>query len=234
MLDELRAEELHRIQMKVGDCRRQLEANADAIRTADRTIGDLTEGIEELGDARGRLDSLPVPADDLSSAALVVASNQSQLNKQEAHNLATAGNTAEADRNKLRTLVSDLVARLERSLCVPNSRNSEAIQPLDEALGRVAKEVASLAAQIDGCLANSETLIRHTAEEILPLHKAQEAEYADLQERNHIAGTAIRERTAAQQAVASLETLERKRTAAQEQRRQSAGPTQGVEGRLPT
>jgi ABC-type lipoprotein export system ATPase subunit len=230
LLDELRAEELHRIQMKVSEYRRQLEANADAIRTADRTISDFTERMEELGDARVRLGSLPKPSDDLSSAALVTASKQSQINKEEARNLAEVRKAAEDSRSNLKALRSELVARLERSLCVSSSRNSEAIEPLDEALRRVATEVADLAAQIDSCLANSETLIRRTAEELLTLHKAQEAEYADLQERNHVAGIAIREHTAAQQAVASLESVERRRTEAQEQLRQLREQRKEIKG----
>ena len=53
LLDELRSEEMRTIHMSLAESTRALEANADRIRTAQRTIEDLTEQIEELGDVRG-------------------------------------------------------------------------------------------------------------------------------------------------------------------------------------
>src|SRR5215471_15959903 len=47
LLDELRSEQMRSIQMSLGESARALEANADRIRTAQRTVQDLTEQIEE-------------------------------------------------------------------------------------------------------------------------------------------------------------------------------------------
>src|ERR1051326_7559831 len=55
LLDELRSEQMRSIQLSLGESGRALEANADRIRTTQRTIDDLTEQIEELGEARARL-----------------------------------------------------------------------------------------------------------------------------------------------------------------------------------
>lgn len=230
LLDELRAEELHGIQMKVSEYRRQLEANADAIRNAERIINDLTERIEELGDARVRLASLPKTEDDMSSTALVTASKQSQINMQEARSVSETDKAVKGCRNSLKELVSKLVVTLNRPLSLPNSRNSDIIEALDKALAGVAREIEKLTTQIENTLVDSETLIRCTANELFTQHKAQEAEYGELQQKNHIAGNAIKERTAAQQAVASLETLERERKTAQEQLVRLREQRKGIKG----
>src|SRR6266403_3870705 len=48
LLDELRSEQMRAIQLSLTESARALEANADRIRAAQRTIQDLTEQIEEL------------------------------------------------------------------------------------------------------------------------------------------------------------------------------------------
>src|SRR5215470_16013887 len=58
LLDELRSEQMRAIQLSLGESTRALEGNADRIRTAQRTIQDLTEQIEELGDVRTRLSAM--------------------------------------------------------------------------------------------------------------------------------------------------------------------------------
>src|SRR5262249_15963719 len=62
LLDELRSEQMRSIHMSLAESARTLEANADRIRTARKTIDDLTEQIEELGDVRARLNAL-APSD---------------------------------------------------------------------------------------------------------------------------------------------------------------------------
>ena len=62
LLDDLRSEQMRSIHLSLGESARALETNADRIRTAQRSIGDLTKQIEELGDVRGRLSEL-APSD---------------------------------------------------------------------------------------------------------------------------------------------------------------------------
>ena len=216
LLDELRAEDLHAIQMKVSEYRRQLEANADAVKSADRAIRDLTERIEELGDARGRLSALPKTADDLSSTSLLAAAKQAQTNTQEARNISEVGKATSASRHTIHESISSLVAKFEQPLRLELSANGQAIEPLELGLREIARDVADFAAKIDERIANAVDLVRQAQESLAGLHKVQEAAYADLQEKNHIAGAAIKERTAAQQAVSTLEALERERAEAQE------------------
>src|SRR5262245_27249441 len=82
LLDELRSEQMRSIHMSLGESARALEGNADRIRTARRTIDDLTEQIEELGDVRARLSAL-APSDRESAEDFVQLSRQQQLDQRE-------------------------------------------------------------------------------------------------------------------------------------------------------
>src|ERR1700751_5798493 len=58
LLDELRSEQMRTIHLSLAESSRALEANADRIRAAQRTITDITEQTEEFGDVRTRLSAL--------------------------------------------------------------------------------------------------------------------------------------------------------------------------------
>ena len=75
--------------MSLGDSARALEANADRIRTVQRTIGDLTEQMEELGDVRARLSALG-PSDRESAEDSIRLSRQQQLDQREIAKLDSA------------------------------------------------------------------------------------------------------------------------------------------------
>src|SRR5712671_8065928 len=70
LLDELRSDQMRTIHMSLAESTRALETNADRIKTAQRTIDDLTEQIEELGDVRARLSALE-PSDRESTEDFV-------------------------------------------------------------------------------------------------------------------------------------------------------------------
>src|SRR2546428_6253217 len=89
LLDELRSEKMRSIHLSLGESARALETNADRIRTAQRSIGDLTEQIEELGDVRGRLSEL-APSDRESAEDFVRLSRQQQLDQREIAKLDSA------------------------------------------------------------------------------------------------------------------------------------------------
>src|SRR5262249_16501989 len=62
LLDELSSEQMGTIHLSLAESARALDANADRIRAAQRTIQNLTEQTEELGDVRARLSAL-APSD---------------------------------------------------------------------------------------------------------------------------------------------------------------------------
>jgi energy-coupling factor transporter ATP-binding protein EcfA2 len=214
LLDELQVEELHAIQTSLSEHRRSLEGNADAIRSAERTIADSSERIEELGDARGRLAALPATADDESSANLLVVAKQQQFNESETRQLAASI----ANTQKFRRAAGDLIAGYAKSLyqpvTVPDSANATVVQQLEADLGIAAKKVESILSELDRLAESVENRTRKVAEEILVRHASQAAEYASQQEQHQVAGAAVRERTAAQQAVALLESFEKQRSEA--------------------
>jgi hypothetical protein len=80
LLDALRSEQMRTIHLSLAESARALDANADRIRTAQRTSQDLTEQIEELGDVRARFSAL-APSDREPSADFVRLSRQQQHNQ---------------------------------------------------------------------------------------------------------------------------------------------------------
>src|SRR5437764_9232519 len=88
LLDELRSEQMRTIHLSLAESARALEANADRIRAAQRTIQDLTEQAEEVGDVRARLNAL-APSDREPTADFVRLSRQQQLNQRETTKLDT-------------------------------------------------------------------------------------------------------------------------------------------------
>src|ERR1700746_720596 len=67
LLDELCSERMRTIHLSLAESARALDANADGVRAAQRTIEDLTEQAEELGDVRARFSAL-APSDREPSA----------------------------------------------------------------------------------------------------------------------------------------------------------------------
>jgi serine phosphatase RsbU (regulator of sigma subunit) len=82
LLDELRSEQMRTIHLSLAESARALDASADRIRTTQRTIQDLTEQIEELGDVRAQLSAI-VASDREPTADFVRLSRQQQLNQRE-------------------------------------------------------------------------------------------------------------------------------------------------------
>jgi len=133
LLDELRSEQMRTIQMSLAESTRALETNADHIRTAQRTIEDLTEQIEELGDARAGLSAL-APSDRESSADFVRLSRQQQLNQREVakldsadRDLRTLGQTLEQLRRESQNVFA---ARLAEE----QSANADTLRHYDDLL----------------------------------------------------------------------------------------------------
>jgi energy-coupling factor transporter ATP-binding protein EcfA2 len=220
LLDELRADELHEIQLQVSKHRRLLEANADAIYSTEKAIGDVNERIEELGDARAQLNALPVPSDDESSNALVEASRQQQSNREESQNIEETCSATARFRVALKELIAEHAGQMRRPLSVPESQNSATLSPLYQHLARAAEIIIELGDRIDNEAADTQKYLESTKENLRVLHTTQDADFARLQEKNQAVGAAVRDRARAQQSVARLETLERQRTLAHEKLRE--------------
>src|SRR3954451_601884 len=133
LLDELRSEQMRTIHLSLGEGMRALEANADRIRTIQRTIEDLTEQIEELGDVRGRLSAL-APSERESSADFVRLSRQQQLNQREITRLDSADRDLKTLEEHLEQLRKEAQLVFAARLAEEQSANAEILRRYDDLL----------------------------------------------------------------------------------------------------
>lgn len=215
LLDELRADELRDINLALGDRRRELEANAAKIEAAERLAADLIEQIEELGDARAKLGSLPPPPEGHDSDGLTRSARQQKANAREMRNFGGAETLIEQYQKNLQKLIQENRSALLQDLGVEGSANGdilrEAQQLLDAAVIAANKSVEQVAENL-GEAAERFRGVRSRLEEA---HAEQAEEFARLEEQNQTAGQTIRERAALEQAVAKLDDLELKRREAE-------------------
>ena len=210
LLDELRSEPMRTIQLSLAESTRGLDTNADRIRTAQRTIADLTEQIEELADVRARLSAL-APSDRESSADFVRLSRQQQLNQREITKL----DSAERD---LRTLGQNLeqlrreaqivfVARLAEE----QSANADALRPYEDRLRASLAPVEKNLSAIHTRIREAEGTLAQARQSIAESHTNHAAELTKLTVLNQAASEQGRLRAALEQQVAKLEALEQQR-----------------------
>lgn len=212
LLDDLREDEFREIMLVLAESRRALDANADAVGACRRLIRDLTEQIEEIGDAKSRLAALPPAPGGAISTQLVRFTQELQ---------ATDADIRDLD---------DLIVRLEnwkasvgkfgdeqkRRFLKPAARESSVnkqlvLQAWETIVGLSAfseNHLKELISKIDATIG---TLSHHRGE-IEKVKAHQTAQTSQLQQENSVAGQSIRERTAAEQAVEKLVNLEKRRS----------------------
>src|SRR5260370_18679043 len=133
LLDQLRSEQMRTIQLSLAETTRAQETNADRIRSAQRTIDDLTEQIEELGDVRAGLSAL-APSDRESSADFVRLSRQQHFNQRSLAEL----DSADRERTKLGQTLEQLRKESHRvftaRLAEEQSSNAGTLRRYDDPL----------------------------------------------------------------------------------------------------
>jgi energy-coupling factor transporter ATP-binding protein EcfA2 len=214
LLDELRGEAFRAILLTLADQRRGLEANADAIRAAERLIADLTEQIEELGDARARLASLPALTNDGAPGNLVRASEQERANARESKSIANLLKLLSQYRTELFQHEQRYRTELQQETEVKESANADlvkdAVASVKALIGAADDQLVIITNEIE----RAEKVLMQIESKLRDAHASQKAEYDRLQEQNLAASEAIRERTATEQAVAKLNALESQRSEA--------------------
>src|SRR6516162_2640335 len=133
LLDELRSEQMRSIHVSLGESARALEGNADRIRTARRTIDDLTEQIEELGDVRARLSALG-PSDRESAEDFVQLSRQQQLDQREMAKLDAIDRDLKTLGETLERLTRDAQRVFAAHLTEEQSANADTLRRYDKLL----------------------------------------------------------------------------------------------------
>src|SRR5215469_14204363 len=214
LLDELRSEQMRNINLSLAESTRALEANADRIRTAQRTIDDLTEQIEELGDVRARLSALG-PSDHESAEDFVQLSRQQQSDQREItkldsadRDLKTLGETLERLRREARNVFT---ARLTEE----QSANADTLRHYDKLLAIFLPPVEKNLSAIQSRIVEAQNTLAQARQSVAEIHRSHAGDLARLTALNQAASEQARVRSSLEQQVAKLEALEQQRVEVQ-------------------
>jgi len=210
LLDELRSEQMRSIQLSLAESARALDANADHIRTAQRTAQDLTEQMEELGDVRARLSALG-PPDREPSADFVRLSRQQQLNQREIAKLDTSERDLKALSQTVDQLRREAQVAFKARLADEQSANAKALRRYDDrlaaSLAAVEEHTSAITAEIDKSL----DTVAQARQSIAEAHTSHAGELSRLTALNQAASEQARVRATLEQQVARLQALEEQR-----------------------
>jgi energy-coupling factor transporter ATP-binding protein EcfA2 len=213
LLDELRSEQMRSVHLSLAESARALEANADRIKAAQRTIDDLTEQIEELGDVRARLSALG-PSDRESAEDFVQLSRQQQLDQREIakldsadRDLKTLGETLERLRREAQNVFT---ARLTEE----QSANADTLRRYDKLLAASMAPVEKHLSGIQTKIRDAQSALEQARQTVAEVHTSHAGDLARLNALNQAATEQARVRASLEQQVAKLEGLEQQRVEA--------------------
>ena len=210
LLDELRSEQMRTIHLSLADSARALDANADRIRTAQRTIQDLTEQIEELGDVRARLSAL-APSDREPTADFVRLSRQQQLDQREVNKLDTANRNLETLSETLEQLRRNAQLAFKVRFAEKPSANAELLARYDDLLEVSLKAVEKNISSISSRIREAQDIVAQARQSIAHAHTGHANELAKLTALNQAASEHAQMRATLEQQVAKLQGLEEQR-----------------------
>jgi len=210
LLDELRSEQMRSIQLSLGESTRALEANADRIRTAQRTVQDLTEQIEELGDVRVRLSAI-APSDRESGADFGRLTRQQQLNQREIAKLDSAERDLKTLEQSLDRLRGEAQGVFAARLVEEQSANVETLRTYDDRLKASLAPVEKQISAIHTRIRDAKGTLAQARERIAEIHTGHAGELTKLTALNQAASEQARMRASLEQQVARLEALEQQR-----------------------
>jgi len=210
LLDELRSEQMRTIHLSMTERARALEANADRIRAAQRTIQDLTEQTEELGDVRARLSAL-APSDREPTADFVRLSRQQQLNQREITKLDTADRDLRTLGQNLDQLRRDTQLAFKGRLAEEQSANAKILRRYDDQLAASLGKVEEHVTAISGQIREAQDTLAQARQSITQAHASHGSELARLTALNQVASEHARVRATLEQQVAKLQGLEEQR-----------------------
>ena len=198
------------IHLSLAESTRALETNGDRIRTAQRTIEDLTEQIEELGDVRGRLSAL-APSDRESSADFVRLSRQQQLNQREIAKLDSADRDLRTLAQTLEQMRREAQSVFAARLAEEQSANADTLRRYDDLLAAPLGPVDKHLSAINGKIREAQNTLAQARQVITEIHTTHAGELAKLNAVNQAASEQARLRASLEQQVAKLEALEQQR-----------------------
>lgn len=219
LLDELAEDQLRNTYTSISERKRALDANSDQIKSLQRTILDLAEQIEEIGDVRARLTALSPEIDDAPSAEYSKALKQQQCNQREQKQLdllAAAFGKMKAEVVSFGFKVADVaIDKLQE----PGSANNSFLKNAGQQLSSIKKFLQDHISQMKGDFERAEQIVAETKKTLANVHGEQSRLFSDLQEQHRVAGEAVRERAELEEQVSKLEDLEADKAAASEELR---------------
>jgi hypothetical protein len=211
LLDELRSEQMRNIHLSLAESARALEANADRIRTAQRTIQDLTEQTEELGDVRARLHAL-APSDHEPTADFIRLSRQQQLNQREITKLDTADRDLGTLGRTLDQLQKDAQLAFRARLAEEQSANVDTLRRYDDRLAALLGTVEEHLSAISGLIREGLGTVAEARQSVVQAHTSHANELVKLTALNQAASEQARVRATLEQQVAKLQAMEEQRS----------------------
>jgi energy-coupling factor transporter ATP-binding protein EcfA2 len=212
LLDDLREDDLREIILVLAEAQRALEANADSVGACRRVIRDITEQIEEIGDARARLSALPLPPGGVITSQLAQLTQALQASEGEIRNLDDLIGRLENWKVSAGKFGDEQKRRLFKPAIHEASANKEIISKTLEIIDALSafseKQSQQIVSQID--LAVVALRQQRVAIEKVKIQQADQT--SRLQQENSVAGQAIRERSVAEQVVEKLLNLEKRRS----------------------
>src|SRR5260370_4946894 len=210
LLDELRSEQMRTIHLSLADSARALETNADRIRTAQRTIVDMTEQIEELGDVRARLSAL-APSDRESAEDFVRLSRQQQMDQREIAKLDSADRDLKTLEESLERLRKEAQNAFAARLTEGQSANANALRRYEKLLAASMAPVEKHLSAIQTRIREAQGALAQARQNVAEVHTSHDGDLARLNALNQAASEQARVRASLEQQVAKLEALGQQR-----------------------
>jgi DNA repair exonuclease SbcCD ATPase subunit len=210
LLDELRSEQMRAIHLSLGESSRALETNADRIRTVRRTIDDLAEQVEELGDVRARLNALG-PSDRESAEDFVQLSRQQQFDQREIAKLDSADRDLKTLADTLERLRKQAQQVFAARLTEEQSENAETTRRYDKVLTALMAPVEKHVSAIQTRIEEAGNAVSQARQDVTEIHTSHAGDLAKLTAQNQAASEQARMRASLEQQVARLEALEQQR-----------------------
>ena len=208
LLDDLRGEQLSAIHLSLGEHRRALEANADRIRTTRRSINDLSERIEEFGDARAKLNALGPAPESGASTEYTKASRQQQYNSRERKRIEgalAALSSLQRDADSMITRSND--SKLFR-IVEDTSFNSGFLQKKQTELQQFLEQISSQMQLVISSLQTSKAFMERVKIELAEIHAKQAVEFTEQQQIHREADERYQVRLDLEQSVVKLQEAE--------------------------
>jgi energy-coupling factor transporter ATP-binding protein EcfA2 len=208
LLDELRGDDLSRIQLSLGEHKRALQANADRIKATQRAIKDLSERIEELGDVRARLTALGPAPETGSSLEYSRASKQEHSNSRELRkidNVLEIFGSLCQEVEGLKTRIGDRKVFL---IAEGGSANAEVLEREEGELGKLLINCEEKADLFLASLEAAAERARQARSKLLPVHAEQSARFSELRKQRETDDEQYRVRAELEQRIAKLQEME--------------------------